>query len=393
VSEACRHHIDHSDTDLSVWVNQRGVWRELQPNERKLKWAQFKAGGSACQSIVRGLFGLTKAQYRRVYDSFDDPAWKTWTGIYRLENDSFEGPKFAIVVELPDDTSEIAGGVGTAAGLTLGAVGALALKRFYDQRSKPESVDLETIKNQPDVEDQSVIAKLQGEIEKLQGEIEGQKKELKEQSEAAEKKIKLHQQEAQSQKLSLVAARLEPQLHQLVSENETLNKQLEWEKRQARETDQRWGLTESRLEQELRRANGRLKTQERNSRDLERLNAQETRYKKSVQDVVQQWLLNKGRGNITQVISARTALTEAQIPDLKGLLQAQDTSYLKTMDALKLYNKVTGSNFDKEVSEITGGEYDKSDLDRLIDKITDTYYLDKLKEILPDESQLPKASK
>jgi hypothetical protein len=234
-------------------------------------------------------------------------------------------------------------------------------------------------------------AKLQGEIEKLQGEIEGRKKELKEQSEAAEKKIKLHQQEAQSQKLSLVAARLEPQLLQLVSENETLNKQLELEKRQARETDQQWGLIKSQLDQELMIANERLKTQERNSGDLKRLNAQETRYKKSVQDVVQRWLLNKGRGNITQVISARTAITEAQKPDLKGLLKAQDTSYPKTMDALKLYNKVTGSNF-KEVSEITGGEYDKSDLDRLIDKITDTYYLDKLKEILPDESQLPKAS-
>lgn len=219
-------------------------------------------------------------------------------------------------------------------------------------------------------------------------EIESQKKELNEQSEAAEKKIKLHQQEAQSQKLSLAA---DPQLHQLVSENETLNKELELEKRQARETNKQWGLTKSQLDQALRIANGRWKTQEQNSRDLEQLNAQETRYKKSVQDVVQRWLLKKSRGNITQVISARTALTEARKPDLKGLLKGQDTSYPKTMDALKLYNEVTGSNFDKEVSEITGGEYD-SDLDRLIDKITDTYYLDELKEILPDESQLPKAS-
>lgn len=91
------------------------------------------------------------------------------------------------------------------------------------------------------------------------------------------------------------------------------------------------------------------------------------------------------------MISARTTLTEAQNPDLTALLEGTDTSHPKTMDALKLYNKVTGSKFDKEVSEITGREYDKSDLDRLIDKITGTYYLDKLKEILPDESQLPKA--
>jgi hypothetical protein len=139
VGDACRYRIDHSDADLSIWVNQRGTWRQLRPAERKLKWDQYKAGRSVCQSIVRGLFGLTEAQYRTVQESFDDPAWKTWAGIYQLDDDSLEGPKFAIVVELPDDSSDVAGGVGAAAGLTLGAVGALAVKHLYE-RSKSGSI-------------------------------------------------------------------------------------------------------------------------------------------------------------------------------------------------------------------------------------------------------------
>jgi hypothetical protein len=82
VVAACEERINESDTDLDIWVNRRGHWRRLRPEEKRLKWTQYKAGRSACQSIIRGLFGLSEAQYRKVHQSFDDPAWKTWAGIY-----------------------------------------------------------------------------------------------------------------------------------------------------------------------------------------------------------------------------------------------------------------------------------------------------------------------
>ena len=144
VADACRQHIDQNHERLGIWVNQRGEWRRLSENEQKLQWSQYKARRSVCQSVVRELFGLSAVQYAKIRASFDNPGWKTWAGIYERRDESFKGPEFAIVVELPETSSAL--GVGAAAGVTVGAVGALAAKLWYD-RSKSVTVTPSTAKS------------------------------------------------------------------------------------------------------------------------------------------------------------------------------------------------------------------------------------------------------
>lgn len=165
VADACRQHIDQNNESLGIWVNQRGEWRRLAANEQKLQWSQYKAGRSVCQSVVRELFGLSAAQYAKIRASFENPGWRTWAGIYERRDESFKGPDFAIVVELPETSSAL--GVGAAAGVTVGAVGALAAKLLYD-RSKSATVTPATVKSGASA-DSSQIQKLKDKLDEALG--------------------------------------------------------------------------------------------------------------------------------------------------------------------------------------------------------------------------------
>jgi hypothetical protein len=165
VADACRQHIDQNNESLGIWVNQRGEWRRVSADEQKLQWSQYKAGRSVCQSVVRELFGLSAAQYAKIRASFENPGWRTWAGIYERRDESFKGPEFAIVVELPETSSAL--GVGTAAGVTVGAVGALAAKLLFD-RSKSATVTPATVKSGASA-DSSQIQKLKDKLDEVQG--------------------------------------------------------------------------------------------------------------------------------------------------------------------------------------------------------------------------------
>ena len=165
VADACRQHIDQNHERLGIWVNQRGEWRRVSADEQKLQWSQYKAGRSVCQSVVRELFGLSAAQYAKIRASFENPGWRTWAGIYERRDESFKGPEFSIVVELPETSSAL--GVGTAAGVTVGAVGALAAKLLYD-RSKSATVTPATVKSGASA-DSSQIQKLKDKLDEALG--------------------------------------------------------------------------------------------------------------------------------------------------------------------------------------------------------------------------------
>lgn len=121
LKDACKKFVDLETVDISIWVNQNGRWRHDTDAERRFQRLEFK-NKSVCESIVSQLYGLSRGQYEKIRQSFDQEMWKGWAGIYQAINVN-HGSNFALVVELPAKEAKI--GAGGAAGLA-GTAGLIA---------------------------------------------------------------------------------------------------------------------------------------------------------------------------------------------------------------------------------------------------------------------------
>lgn len=139
LKDACGYSIHSGDNDIGIWVRVRGKWQHATEAERKIKWIEYQKGKSACESIIRELFGLERAEYERIRGSFERPGWQSWAGIYQAKGK--RTPRFVIVLELPDKgamSSGVAGGIGGAAGLALGVLGTVGTHMMLNKKSSVE---------------------------------------------------------------------------------------------------------------------------------------------------------------------------------------------------------------------------------------------------------------
>jgi hypothetical protein len=399
VDEACTKNLHQTDAELSIWVNQRGTWKQLSPHERKLKWTQFKAGRSVCQSIVRGLFGLSEAQYQKVHESFDDPAWKTWAGIYELDDDSFEGPTFAIVVELPDDSIGVAGGVaggaGAAVGLTLGAGGALVAKYFYD-RSKDGSAETPV----------SIASKPHG---SKADEIQQQIKEI---TDSKEKNSLAHDEVTQLQHELITAKRNTQAVSESLDLSRAANAASERANNFTREDlERKVKLSDTQratAESDLTKSRDKLQrvsdVLERNQLELQQkttelatekaLRISAEPYKTKLQEAVRHWLLS--RPNIftaqkvfddeREYLSNEWGLSQALLDDARDGTQH---AFPTLIDRLENYIKLTGSSdYQGDIGTLHKDNYTQGEkINALFKKYTNAYYMKKFEEMI---ATLPK---
>jgi hypothetical protein len=108
---------------------------------------------------------------------------------------------------------------------------------------------------------------------------------------------------------------------------------------------------------------------------------QDKRYKKETQDLVDTWLREQGRPN-NVVIQARNEYEAANLAALKPSAQKDPSSHSEIIKALQKYSERTGSKYKDEVDAIVkASSYFEKDLNNLVDKIADAYYLEKIKEM------------
>jgi hypothetical protein len=178
LKDACKKFVDLETVDISIWVNQNGRWRHDTDAERRFQRLEFK-NKSVCESIVTRLYGLSREEYEKIRNSFDQEMWKSWAGIYQAIDDNHES-NFALVVELPAKEAKI--GAGGAAGLagTAGLIVGIAgthLKNKLD--SQAEDAHLKIAEGEKKKSEGGEKKKSEGgEIARLTGLFEEKQKEL-----------------------------------------------------------------------------------------------------------------------------------------------------------------------------------------------------------------------
>ena len=138
ITEACEEDFYGDANRIGIWVQQDGTWRLLDQSSKRLKMSKFKPGQSMCNLIITDLFGLSRGQYNKIKASFDNPAWKSWAGIYKANEGPRSGPEFVIVVELPSGAMNSGVGAGVG-GATSGLFAGVALTKWFD-RDKTKNV-------------------------------------------------------------------------------------------------------------------------------------------------------------------------------------------------------------------------------------------------------------
>jgi hypothetical protein len=141
LKDACGYSIHSGDGDIGIWVRVRGKWQHATEAEQRIRWIEYQKGKSACESIIRELFGLNRAEYERIRGSFERPGWQSWAGIYQAKGK--RSPRFVIVLELPDKgvmSSGVAGGIGGAAGLALGVLGTVGTHMMLNKKSSVDQI-------------------------------------------------------------------------------------------------------------------------------------------------------------------------------------------------------------------------------------------------------------
>jgi len=142
LAEACRHSI-HQGEAVGIWAHEGGTWRRLTSGEQRLKWSTYQNGRSACELMVRELFGLNRSQYEQIRASFERANWQSWAGIYRA-NRASQRPQFVVVVKVPEKNSSGVSSTGSvggaAAGLATGIIGT-ALGTAYATRGRAKMND------------------------------------------------------------------------------------------------------------------------------------------------------------------------------------------------------------------------------------------------------------
>jgi chromosome segregation ATPase len=108
---------------------------------------------------VTQLYGLSREEYEKIRQSFDQEMWKSWAGIYQAINVN-HGSNFALVVELPAKEAKI--GAGGAAGLagTAGLITGIAGTYLTNTLTTDLATQLEGQKTTLDAAHQAAITTL-----------------------------------------------------------------------------------------------------------------------------------------------------------------------------------------------------------------------------------------
>jgi myosin heavy subunit len=163
LTDACKKFIDLKKVDISIWVNQNGRWRHDTNAEQRLQRLKLK-DKSVCESIVTQLYGLSREEYEKIRQSFDQEMWKSWAGIYQAINVN-HGSNFALVVELPAKEAKI--GAGGAAGLagTAGLITGIAGTYLTNTLTTDLATQLEGQRTTLDAAHQTAIRKQKMELD------------------------------------------------------------------------------------------------------------------------------------------------------------------------------------------------------------------------------------